>query len=149
MSVNDLSNLDAGPHTSLLVVVAAALIDHDGHVLMQRRPPGKAHADLWEFPGGKVERGETPKRALVRELREELGIEVDVADVIPLSFAVDHQSVRPMILLLFACCHWRGRVTALDAAALCWDKPANLRRLPMPPLDQPLLEALIARGVPI
>jgi 8-oxo-dGTP diphosphatase len=145
VSLNDLSKFDAGLSTSLLLVVAAALIDESGHVLMQRRPVGKAHADLWEFPGGKVEAGETPERALVRELREELGIEVDPADVIPFSFAIDHQSPRPVLLMLFTCRRWRSKVTALDAAALCWDHPAKLRGLPMPPLDQPLLDALVAR----
>jgi len=108
---------------------------------MQRRPVGKAHAGLWEFPGGKMEAGESPQAALARELHEELGIVVADADLVPSGFAVD----RTTVLLLFACRHWSGEPTALDADALRWDVPARLAHLPMPPLDIPLVQQL-ARG---
>nr|WP_274543660.1 (deoxy)nucleoside triphosphate pyrophosphohydrolase [Sphingomonas sp. Mn802worker] len=129
-----------------MIVVAAALCDDVGRVLMQQRPAGKAHGGLWEFPGGKVEAGETPDQALARELLEELDIRVAMADLTPHGFATDADAKRCMILLLFRCTRWRGVPRGLDASALCWDQPAALRRLPMPPLDIPLLETLIARS---
>ena len=142
MSLNVSSTRGSAPTASpLLVVVAAALIDAAGRVLMQRRPLGKAHAGLWEFPGGKVEAGESPQAALARELHEELGIVVADADLVPSGFAVD----RTTVLLLFACRHWGGEPSALEADAMCWDVPARLAHLPMPPLDIPLVQQL-ARG---
>lgn len=122
-----------------VIVVAAALVDEDGRVLMQQRPIHKAHGGLWEFPGGKVEPGETPEKALVRELREELDLAVDVADVRPLDFAAD----RKVILLLFECRRWQGEASALAAAALRWEVPARLASLPMPPLDVPLVQRMV------
>lgn len=123
-----------------LLVVAAALIDASSRVLMQRRADGKAHGGLWEFPGGKVEAGEAPVAALVRELAEELGIALDPRDAAPFTFAADASAV----LLLFRVARWAGEPRALDAAALVWDTPAALARLPMPPLDVPLVAALAA-----
>ena len=132
--------------TPPLIVLAAALIDADGRVLVQQRPEGKAMAGLWEFPGGKLEPGETPEAALIRELREELGIETQAACLAPACFASEALGERHMILLLYVCRKWRGIPQALEATALRWVKPVELHNLPMPPADGPLiglLEALI------
>jgi 8-oxo-dGTP diphosphatase len=126
-----------------LTVVAAALVDGAGHVLLQRRAEGRAMAGLWEFPGGKVEPDERPEAALVRELREELGIEVAEADLAPAAFASADNGGRHMLLLLFLCRSWRGSPQALDAAALQWLRPGEMARVPMPPADVPLVEALL------
>lgn len=131
MSLNDWS--------TPLIVVAAALVDAQGRVLVQQRPAHKAHAGLWEFPGGKVESGERPIDALARELSEELEIIIDPAATTPAAFAEG----EGMVLLLYRCTRWTGPARALEASALCWDRPAALRQLPMPPLDVPLLESLI------
>jgi 8-oxo-dGTP diphosphatase len=131
--------------TGILPVVAAALVDADGRILMQRRPPGKAHAELWEFPGGKIEPGETPEQALVRELEEELGIAVAVADLAPLAFASVPAGARTLLLLLYVCERWGGAPQPLEADALTWRYPAALRDLAMPPADLPLVAALEAR----
>lgn len=128
-----------------LLVVAAALQDSRGRVLMQQRPVGKAHGGLWEFPGGKVEPGETPARALARELREELAIDVAEDDLIPLGFATDVAGGRCVILLLFSCGLWSGVPRTLDASVLCWGFPHDLMQLSMPPLDIPLLAQLLDR----
>lgn len=128
------------------MVVAAALADRDGRVLLQQRRPGRAMAGLWEFPGGKVEPGERPEAALVRELEEELGIHVAPAALAPAAFASAENGGRHMLLLLYLCRDWRGEPRALDASALKWLRPAEMAALPMPPADEPLiplLEALI------
>ena len=130
----------------LLFIVAAALIDADGRVLVQQRPADKAMGGLWEFPGGKVEPGETPEAALIRELREELGIETQEACLAPACFASEPLGGRHMILLLYVCRKWRGVPRPLEAPALRWLRPVELHNLPMPPADAPLiglLEALI------
>ncbi|WP_028966480.1 (deoxy)nucleoside triphosphate pyrophosphohydrolase [Sphingomonas phyllosphaerae] len=121
-----------------MLVVAAALIDDAGRCLMQQRPHDKRHGGLWEFPGGKVEPGEHPAAALVRELDEELAIRVAGEALVPVGFATD----MPVTMLLYRCAAWRGTPRALAAEALCWDTPAALARLPMPPVDVPLLAAL-------
>jgi len=132
--------------TEILPVVAVALTDDRGRVLMQQRPAGKAHAGLWEFPGGKVERGETPEQALCRELAEELGIRVAPADLSPFAFASEPAGGgRHLILMLYLCRRWSGTPRAIEAAALCWDTPAALATLPMPPADVVLVEALGGR----
>lgn len=125
-----------------MLVVAAALIDADGRVLLQKRAPGRAMAGLWEFPGGKVEEGELPEAALVRELAEELGIAVDGGDLVPISFASHPNGDRHMLLLLYTCRRWTGDPRALDASALDWVRPGDMYRLPMPPADVPLVAAL-------
>jgi 8-oxo-dGTP diphosphatase len=135
----------AGDHR-LLHVVAAALIDADGRVLVQRRPPGVSMAGLWEFPGGKIEHGETPEAALIRELREELGIDVEAACLAPVAFASEPLGDRHLLLLLYVGRKWSGMPQPLQAAELRWVRPVELHRLPMPPADKPLIaliEALI------
>ena len=129
-----------------LLVVAAAMIAPDGTVLLQQRAPGRPMAGLWEFPGGKVEEGETPERALARELAEELGIEVGEAGLTPACFASAPNGASHMILLLYLCREWCGEPRALDATALQWVHPKQMSALAMPPADEPLialLEALI------
>lgn len=125
-----------------MVVVAAALVGGDGSVLLQQRAPGRDMAGLWEFPGGKIDAGERPEDALVRELREELGIEADASSLVPMTFASADNGDRHMLLLLYLCRDWDGMPEALDAAALAWVRPAEMAALPMPPADEPLVEIL-------
>jgi 8-oxo-dGTP diphosphatase len=127
-----------------LTVVAAALVDGDGRVLVQQRPEGTAMAGLWEFPGGKVEPGETPEAALLRELTEELGIDVEAACLAPACFASEPLGDRHLLLLLYVCRKWSGTPTARHASALQWLRPAQMFALPMPPADRPLLGLLDA-----
>lgn len=131
---------------NMLLVVAAALVDRDGRILVQQRPAGKPMAGLWEFPGGKVEPGETPEAALIRELAEELAIDVDHACLAPACFASDTLGNRHLLLLLYVCRKWRGTPVAQHASALRWVRPVELYGLDMPPADLPLiglLEALV------
>jgi 8-oxo-dGTP diphosphatase len=133
------------PKTSL-VVVAAALVDRDGRLLVQQRPEGLAMAGLWEFPGGKLEPGETPEQALIRELAEELAIDVDHSCLAPACFASDMLGDRHLLLLLYVCRKWRGTPVAQHASALRWVRPVELHGLDMPSADAPLIgliEALI------
>lgn len=127
-----------------LIVVGVALIDGDGRILVQQRPPGKAMAGLWEFPGGKVEGGETPDAALIRELREELGIDVQQACLAPACFASEALGERHMILLVYICRKWTGIPQPLEATALKWVRPIELHGLDMPPADKPLIGLLDA-----
>jgi 8-oxo-dGTP diphosphatase len=129
-----------------LLVVAAALVDVHGRILMQQRPPGREHAGLWEFPGGKLERGEGPVAALIRELHEELAIAVAPADCVALGFAATHDQagVRPVILLLYGCCTWRGDPVSQEGAALAWVDAPGLSELALPPLDVPLIGPALA-----
>ncbi len=129
----------------MLTVVAAALADAEGRVLLQQRAPGRTMAGRWEFPGGKVEEGERPEAALVRELREELGIEVDPARLMPAAFASADSpdgSGRHLLLLLYLCRTWEGEPRPLDAAGLKWLTPAEMKVAEMPPADVPLVAAL-------
>ena len=128
-------------------MVAAALLDGEGRILLQQRGPGRAMAGLWEFPGGKVEEGELPEHALARELHEELGIGIAPDDFVPACFASAPVAGRHMILLLYLCRRWRGEPAALDASALAWLRPAEMQPDEMPPADAPLiplLDALLA-----
>ena len=125
-----------------LLVVAAALADGERRVLLQQRAPGRAMAGLWEFPGGKVEAGEWPEAALVRELAEELGIAVDKGALAPIAFASADNAGRHMLLLLYLCREWHGVPRALDAAALKWLRPEDMDGAEMPPADIPLIARL-------
>jgi 8-oxo-dGTP diphosphatase len=126
-------------------VVAAALIDDNGQVLVQKRAAGRSMAGLWEFPGGKVELNERPEDAIVRELGEELGIVVAPQDVTPFSFASAPLGERHLLLLLYVCRKWLGVPTALDADALQWSSVEGLQTLAMPPADVPLVNALVTQ----
>ena len=128
--------------TMLFPVVAAALVAPDGRVLVQQRPPGKQMAGLWEFPGGKLEPGETPEDALVRELAEELGIVVAAEDLQPATFASQALGSRHLLLLLYLCRRWTGTPALLDAVALRWVTPVEMRTLAMPPADKPCIAVL-------
>ncbi len=130
------------PPTALLIVVAAAMIDDAGRVLVQQRPPGKPMAGLWEFPGGKVDPGETPEAALCRELNEELGIAADSTRLAPAAFASEPLGDRHLLLLLYLLRDWHGTPQARHATALRWVPPAGLRELAMPPADLPLIGLL-------
>jgi 8-oxo-dGTP diphosphatase len=125
-----------------LFVVAAALTNQDGEILLQKRPAGRQMAGLWEFPGGKIEEGESPESALIRELEEELGVIVEGANLVPLTFASEPLGDRHLLLLLYRCIRWEGIPDALDGQKLQWVKPAAMRDLPMPPADKPLVTAL-------
>ncbi len=127
----------------LLIVAACALVDADGRVLIARRPADKTLGGLWEFPGGKVEAGEPPEATLIRELHEELGIEVDPACLAPLSFASHAYDDFHLLMPLWVCRKWQGIVEAREHEALKWVRPNRLRDYPMPPADAPLIPALI------
>jgi len=128
--------------TRIVLVSAVALIDADGRVLLAQRPEGKALAGLWEFPGGKVEPGETPETALIRELKEELDIDTWASCLAPLSFASHSYPEFHLLMPLFACRRWQGSVRATEGQALAWVKPNALRDYPMPPADLPLIPVL-------
>ena len=123
----------------LLLVAAAALVDADGRVLICQRPAGKALAGLWEFPGGKVEAGETPEACLIRELDEELGIAVTHACLAPFVFASHGYEGFHLLMPLYLLRRWEGQVTAREHAALAWVKPGRMGEYPMPPADAPLV----------
>jgi 8-oxo-dGTP diphosphatase len=127
----------------LVLVVAAALVDTDGRVLIAQRPQGKALAGLWEFPGGKIEANERPEEALIRELAEELGIIVKAPCLAPLTFASHAYPDFHLLMPLYVCRRWRGQVMSREAQALKWVRPQNLRDYPMPPADAPLIPALL------
>ena len=126
----------------VVLVAAVALIDPDGRVLLARRPPGKSMAGLWEFPGGKVEPGETPEAALIRELHEELGIDTWASCLAPLTFASHAYADFHLLMPLYACRKWQGIVTAREGQDLAWVRPGDLRDYPMPPADLPLIPVL-------
>ena len=126
----------------MVLVSAVALIDPDGRVLLAQRPPGKAMAGLWEFPGGKVEPFETPEAALIRELHEELGIETWDSCLAPLTFASHGYDEFHLLMPLFACRKWGGQPQPREGQALKWVRPARLRDYPMPAADLPLIPVL-------
>ena len=126
----------------LLLVVACALVDADRRVLIAQRPEGKAMAGLWEFPGGKVEAGETPDAALIRELQEELGISTQTACLAPVSFASHSYDNFHLLMPLYACRKWQGQPQPKEHIALKWVRPNSLHDYPMPPADAPLIAAL-------
>lgn len=126
----------------LLLVVAVALVDGDGRVLIARRPPGKAMAGLWEFPGGKVQSGETPEEALVRELKEELGIDTRGSCLAPIAFASHSYERFHLVMPLYACRVWGGTPHPHEGQELAWVTPQRLFDYPMPPADLPLIPLL-------
>ncbi len=125
-----------------LLVVAAALVDLDGRVLLAQRPAGKSLAGLWEFPGGKVKDGETPEAALVRELKEELGIDITESCLAPFTFASHAYETFHLLMPLYLCRVWKGTPTPLEGQALKWVRPLDMRHYPMPPADLPLVAML-------
>jgi len=126
----------------VVLVAAVALVDADGRVLVQQRPEGRAMAGLWEFPGGKVEAGETPEACLIRELKEELGIDVTAACLAPFTFASHAYDDFHLLMPLYLCRRWGGIVRAQEGQATRWLKPASLAELAMPPADLPLVAML-------
>jgi 8-oxo-dGTP diphosphatase len=129
-------------HKPTVMVVAAALIDTDGRVLLSQRPEGKTMAGLWEFPGGKIERGETPETALIRELAEELGVDTKASCLAPLTFASHEYEDSHIILMLYACRRWWGTPTPKEDNPVIWVKAPRLGDYPMPPADKPLIAML-------
>jgi len=127
---------------TMVVVSAVALIDVDGRVLLAQRPPGKPMAGLWEFPGGKVEAGETPEAALIRELHEELGIDTWASCLAPLTFASHAYDDFHLLMPLFACRKWQGTPQSNEGQALKWVRPNALKDYPMPAADIPLISIL-------
>jgi len=130
--------------SKLVLVAACALIDPDGRVLIAQRPEGKSMAGLWEFPGGKIEKGEFPEQTLIRELKEELGITVSEACLAPLTFASHAYPDFHLLMPLFVCRRWEGTVTATEGQRLAWVRANRLRDYEMPPADVPLISHLIA-----
>jgi 8-oxo-dGTP diphosphatase len=126
----------------IVLVSAVALVDADGRVLLAQRPEGKSLAGLWEFPGGKVEPGESPEAALIRELKEELGIDTHASCLAPLTFASHGYPDFHLLMPLFVCRRWQGIVQGREGQALAWVAPARLREYPMPPADLPLIPIL-------
>jgi 8-oxo-dGTP diphosphatase len=135
---------DSDPDTAvpILLVAAVALVDIDGRVLIAQRPEGKAMAGLWEFPGGKVDDGETPEEALIRELDEELGIDVTENCLAPLTFASHRYEKFHLLMPLFVCRVWKGEAVPREGQTLKWVRPMQLRDYPMPPADVPLVAML-------
>jgi 8-oxo-dGTP diphosphatase len=127
----------------LLLVTAVALIDADNRILIAQRPEGKTLAGLWEFPGGKLEPGERPETALIRELAEELGIKVEEPCLAPLTFASHAYPEFHLLMPLYVCRRWEGFVTAREGQTLKWVRATDLRAYPMPPADAPLIPALV------
>ena len=123
----------------VVLVVAVALVDADGRVLLAERPAGKPMAGLWEFPGGKVRQGETPEAALIRELKEELGIDVTASCLAPLTFASHRYETFHLLMPLYVCRRWDGTVAPQEGQAVKWVRPAQLADYPMPPADKPLV----------
>ncbi len=126
----------------LVLVAAVALIDCYDKILLAQRPPGKNFAGLWEFPGGKLEPDETPEAALVRELHEELGIEVEQEHLLPLIFASHTYGDHHLLMPVYSCRRWAGTPRALEGQTLAWVEPAKLNDYPMPPADEPLIAVL-------
>ena len=127
---------------SVVFVVAVALVDIDGRVLIAKRPPGKSMAGLWEFPGGKVDVGEMPEHALIRELREELGIDVTANCLAPFTFASHRYDDFHLLMPLYVCRVWEGTVRAQEGQMLKWVSPLDMKQYPMPPADVSLVAML-------
>lgn len=133
---------DLPPPAKIVLVAAAVLVDRDGRILLAQRPEGKAMAGLWEFPGGKIEQGETAEDALVRELHEELGIDTRTSCLAPLTFASHRYGDVHMLMPVFVCRVWKGAVTAKEKQNFAWAYARDLRKYAMPPADIPLIPVL-------
>jgi 8-oxo-dGTP diphosphatase len=133
----------SGVPLRLLLVAACALVDRDGRVLISQRPEGKTLAGLWEFPGGKVEAGETPEDALIRELQEELGVETKAACLAPLTFASHRYETFHLLMPLYVCRQFKGTPFGREGQAVKWVRVKELRSYPMPPADEPLVAHLL------
>jgi 8-oxo-dGTP diphosphatase len=127
------------PDLPIILVAAVALFDADGRVLIAQRPEGKSMAGLWEFPGGKVEDGETPETALIRELKEELAVDTVESCLAPFTFASHAYDDFHLLMPLFVCRKWEGRVTPMENQQIKWVMPMRLGDYPMPPADKPLI----------
>lgn len=131
--------------TKVLLVVAGALFDEEGRILLAQRPEGKSMAGLWEFPGGKLEENELPESALVRELKEELGIDIAAEDLKPMKFASHSYPDFHLLMPLYACHRWSGELTPREGQSLRWVKPADLHDYPAPAADVPLFDYLAGK----
>jgi 8-oxo-dGTP diphosphatase len=132
----------AEPALPILTVVAVALVDADGRVLLAQRPPGKPMAGLWEFPGGKIHGGESPEAALIRELKEEIDIDVTEACLAPFTFASHRYESFHLLMPLYVCRRWKGTLRPCEGQTLAWVRPEKLGEYPMPPADKPLVALL-------
>jgi 8-oxo-dGTP diphosphatase len=130
------------PGLPILTVVAVALVDADGRVLLAQRPEGKAMAGLWEFPGGKLHAGESPEAALIRELKEEIDIDVTEACLAPFTFASHRYESFHLLMPLYVCRRWKGTMRPREGQTLAWVRPERLGEYPMPPADKPLVAML-------
>ncbi len=127
---------------TMLFVVAAALTNENDEILLQKRPEGRSMAGLWEFPGGKVEEGETPESALIRELEEELGVGIEAQNLYPVTFASEALGDKHLILMLYICRIWSGEPKALESPEIAWVPLSEMHNLEMPPADGPFIDAL-------
>jgi 8-oxo-dGTP diphosphatase len=134
--------MDGAP--PLIIVAACVLLDGNGRILIAKRPQGRPLAGLWEFPGGKVEAGEMPEHALIRELSEELGVDIAASDLTPLTFASHAYPDFHLLMPLFLCRRWQGEVMPHEGQELAWVNPEQLASYAMPPADEPLKAALPA-----
>ena len=132
----------AQPLLSLLVVPTIALVDSDGRILLAKRPQNKPMPGLWEFPGGKVETGETPEQALIREIDEELGVNTNQSCLAPISFASHAYDTFHLLLLLYICRRWQGRLEPREGGELAWVNPSQLRKYQMPPPNREFISVL-------
>jgi 8-oxo-dGTP diphosphatase len=134
--------MSAGKERPIVIVAACALLNEKGAVLIAKRPEGRPLAGLWEFPGGKVEQGEAPEDALIRELNEELGIEIARGDLAPLTFASHAYPDFHLLMPVYLCRRWQGRIASREGQELLWVRPDTLDLYDMPPADEPLKIAL-------
>lgn len=130
------------PRVPIVLVAAAALLDRDQRVLLAQRPEGKSMAGLWEFPGGKVEAGETPEEALIRELKEELAIDVCLTCLAPFTFASHRYEKFHLLMPLYLCSNWEGEIEPREGQSIAWVRGAKLAQYPMPPADLPMVPLL-------
>jgi len=129
--------------TKIVWVVAIALINEDGEILLTQRPEGKDMAGLWEFPGGKIENGETPEQAIIREIAEELDVSIKVESLVPITFISHRYPDKHVVIMLYKSTQWEGEPVSMDNQLIRWYPPQEIPALPMPAADVPLVEALL------